>query len=344
MPSKTRGFGAFQDADLSAAFKDVARYSQVVLAGSNHAELMNLACKTALVESDVAHLVFPDEVQVLPAQETEAGSPQGRTGSRRVEPDASVLREALDRIASSARPMIIVGNGARHDMEAILALADRLGAPIGTTFKAKGLIPDSHPLACGVLGRSGTPIASWLMNESDLLLVFGASSPTTPGSPLTSRRCRSTSTLWRWDGSMLLMSPCFSDVGVAAQALVRALPAVATQIDRRAEIAERWAIWRAEKQRRFDDDQGQGISSARAFAILSECLPIDAVICVDVGNNTYSFGRYFEASAQSVLMSGYLGSIGFAFPAAMGAWAAVGSERPVISISGDGALASTPWS
>ncbi len=336
VPSKTRGFGAFQDADLSAAFKDVAAYSQVVLAGSNHAELMNLACKTALVESDVAHLVFPDEVQVLPAPDSEAGSPTGRTGSRRVEPDASVLREALDRLASSTQPMIIVGNGARHAMDAIIDLAERLGAPIGTTFKAKGLIPDSHPLACGVLGRSGTPVASWLMNESDLLLVFGASSSNHTGLATYKPTVQvdfDPMALGRFHAVDVAM---LSDVGVAAQALVRALPSLTPQIDRRAEIAERWAIWREEKRRRIDDDQGQGISSARAFAILSECLPSDAVICVDVGNNTYSFGRYFEASEQSVLMSGYLGSIGFAFPAAMGAWAAVGTERPVVSISGDG--------
>ena len=59
------------------------------------------------------------------------------------------------------------------------------------------------------------------------------------------------------------------------------------------------------------------------------------MLCVDVGNNTYSFGRYFEVVDQSVLMSGYLGSIGFGFPAAMGAWAAVGERRQIIGVSGD---------
>ncbi len=65
---------------------------------------------------------------------------------------------------------------------------------------------------------------------------------------------------------------------------------------------------------------------------------------MDVGNNTYSFGRYFETTGkQRVLMSGYLGSIGFALPAAMGAWAATQdvpeyAGRKVISISGDGGL------
>jgi thiamine pyrophosphate-dependent acetolactate synthase large subunit-like protein len=77
---------------------------------------------------------------------------------------------------------------------------------------------------------------------------------------------------------------------------------------------------------------------AHVFAQLSAVTPDDAVIAVDVGNNAYSFGRYFETRrGQSVLMSGYLGSIGFAFPAAMGAWSATkGSGRKVVSVSGDG--------
>ncbi len=60
------------------------------------------------------------------------------------------------------------------------------------------------------------------------------------------------------------------------------------------------------------------------------------MIAVDVGNNTYSFGRYFEVRNQRLLMSGYLGSIGFAFPAAMGAWAAAGHDHQIVSVSGDG--------
>ena len=71
------------------------------------------------------------------------------------------------------------------------------------------------------------------------------------------------------------------------------------------------------------------------FAALSHHIPADAVIAVDVGNNTYSFGRYFECKRQSVLMSGYLGSIGFGYPAAMGAWAAA-PDRPIVAITGDG--------
>ena len=86
------------------------------------------------------------------------------------------------------------------------------------------------------------------------------------------------------------------------------------------------------------DEQGR-MHPARLFAALSGLVPKDAVIAVDVGNNTYAFGHYFVSGGnQDLLMSGYLGSIGFALPAALGAWAAVGSTRKVVSISGDGGL------
>ena len=94
------------------------------------------------------------------------------------------------------------------------------------------------------------------------------------------------------------------------------------------EVAERWQIWRAEKTKREGEGQGTGIASASIFAALTRKAPDDAILCVDVGNNTYSFGRYFECERQAVLMSGYLGSIGFGFPAAMGAWAATQEDDP----------------
>lgn len=113
-------------------------------------------------------------------------------------------------------------------------------------------------------------------------------------------------------------------------------------MDARGEVAERWKLWRAEKASRVAEDRGKGVSAAALFEALTRATPADAILPVDVGNNTYSFGRYFEPTGQQrVLMSGYLGSIGFSFPAAMGAWAATQEDGPykgrkVISVSGDG--------
>src|SRR3954470_21106947 len=69
VPSRVRGRGAFQDLDLTGAFADVALSSQTVQRDSDHAELMSLACKHALVQRGVTHLVLPDDVQVVPAGE-----------------------------------------------------------------------------------------------------------------------------------------------------------------------------------------------------------------------------------------------------------------------------------
>lgn len=100
-------------------------------------------------------------------------------------------------------------------------------------------------------------------------------------------------------------------------------------------MAARWAIWRAEKARRGPDERGRGVSAAAVFEVLSRHLPENAVVTVDVGNHAYSLGRYLESKGQPVLMSGYLGSIGFGYPAALGAWAAA-LGRPVIAVTGDG--------
>jgi len=337
VPSKVLGRGAFQDVDLNAAFAAVARSTHTVLADSDHAELVNLACKTALVERDVSHLVFPDEVQNLPADGARAGGPTGRVASRAVAPPDDALAAAVTRIGSARRPLFIVGNGARHCMEPVIALAEQIGAPVATTFKAKGQIADTHPLGCGVLGRSGTPIASWFMNECDVVVAFGASFSNHTGIAAYKPIVQVDFDPMALGRFHAVEVPVLGDVAVTARLLAAALPADPPCVDHRPEVAERWAIWRAEKGLRAADDLGTGVNSASVFAALSTAVADDAVLCVDVGNNAYSFGRYFEVSGgQDVLMSGYLGSIGFALPAAMGAWAAVGRERPVVSVSGDG--------
>ncbi|MCA9711317.1 MAG: Rieske 2Fe-2S domain-containing protein [Myxococcales bacterium] len=337
------GPGAFQEIDLVAAFGKVARWSQPVLHTSKHAELMNLACKSAVLERGGSHLCFPDEVQTLPAPAgAKVAGPQGRLTPRQIAPPQASLQAAVQRLRASKRPVVIVGHGARFDMPAVLELAELLRCPVITTFKAKGLVADDHPLGCGVLGRSGTPIASWLMNEADCLLVLGASfsnhTGITPKIPTIQVD---------FDPMMLgkfhaVDVPVWGEISVTVAALREALAGADHLEDQRPQIAERWRIWRAEKARRRGEERGRGVASASVFDAMSRLVPDDAILAVDVGNNTYSFGRYFECKRQAVLMSGYLGSIGFGYPAAMGAWAATQggdprfSGRPVVAITGDG--------
>ncbi|HEY3003423.1 MAG TPA: thiamine pyrophosphate-dependent enzyme, partial [Kribbellaceae bacterium] len=204
-----------------------------------------------------------------------------------------------------------------------------------------GLVPDTHPLGAGVLGRSGTPVASWLMNESDLLVVVGASFSDHTGiasykpivqvddRPAAIGRFHAVTAAVQGDAatSVRLLREALSEPGNKPEAE-----------DQHADVAARWRLWRAEKARRVADDRGRGVSAAAVFDALSRHLPAEAVVSVDVGNHAYSLGRYLESKGQPVLMSGYLGSIGFGYPAAIGAWYA-GARRPVVAVTGDGGFA-----
>ena len=332
------GTGAFQEVDLVRAFESVAAFNHAVHLNSDHSELMSLALKTALIKREVVHLTFPDEVAFSEKPEDkEAQTPENRITPFNISPPPQMVDKATKLIKDAERPVIIVGHGARFQMKSIIDYAESLDCPVITTFKGKGLIPDSHPLGCGVLGRSGTPIASWFMNECDLMLVFGASfsnhTGITPKKPIIqvdfdpmalSKHHKVDVALW-------------GEISETLSILKSQTEGKTKSTDQRKEIEKRWKFWKEEKESRLKDC-GDGLSSIAVFNAMNQVTPKNAVIAVDVGNNTYSFGRYFEPENQAVLMSGYLGSIGFALPAAMGAWAAEGHKRPIWSVSGDGGL------
>lgn len=333
------GPGAFQEIDLASAFSSVAAWSQTVITPENATDLMALALKHAIVERDVGHLILPDEVQDLDGLAEAPDRPKlGRVSTTQITPPQAQFEQARDLLANARHPIIVMGRGSAEFRAEIIALAEQIDAPLITTFKAKGLVADDHPLACGVVGRSGTPIPSAMMAKADAMLVLGASFSNHSG-------------LASWvptiqvDSDRLALGkfapvdiPVWGDIGVTVTALRQQLDPV-DRPEIRADVELRWRRWRIEKAGRATETDEMGrLHPAAVFEVLSDLAPVDAAMAVDVGNNTYAFGHYFETKAQQdVVMSGYLGSIGFGFPAAMGLWAATrGTNRKVISISGDG--------
>ncbi len=328
------GTGAFQEVDLVEAFEPVADFNHRVQSDSKHAELMTRAVKYAIINKDVSHLTFPDEVQILES-DSAVQSLDNRVADHKIIPPVEELERAVKMIEKARKPVIILGHGARFTCENIVAFGEKLNCPVITTFKGKGLIADSHPLGCGVLGRSGTPIASYFMNEADLLIVFGASFSDHTGIAQkipTIQVDYDRLTLAKFHGVDV---PLWGEIGETVR-LFKEKVAYPAAEDAREEIADRWKIWKEEKAKRLLEDNGNGVSSVAVFEAMNRLIDEDAVIGVDVGNNTYSFGRYFEPTKQGIVMSGYLGSIGFGYPAAIGLWAAVGGTRQVIAVTGDG--------
>ncbi len=329
------GPGSFQEIDLKEAFQAVAPFSKVVLPDSNHAELASLAMKNAIVNRNVSHLIMPDDVQILDSGKSGPGLPDGRLADMRITPTEDSVNLAMYRIWKSKRPLIIVGYGARNDMDKIVSFAQSLKSPVCTTFKAKGQISDSHPLAAGVLGKSGTPVSAYYMNSADLLIVFGASFSQHTGIDKSKPIIQVDFEPMALAKFHSVDNPILGDVGITASLFSKKLGNYFQSEITIDEISKRKLDWQNEKKERSAENNGNGMNSLFVFNVLSEILPENAIISLDVGNNTYSFGRYFECKNQRVILSGYLGSIGFSFPAAMGAYYAE-PDKPIISVSGDG--------
>eukprot|EP01093_Parvamoeba_rugata_P006365 TRINITY_DN199_c0_g1_i13.p2 TRINITY_DN199_c0_g1~~TRINITY_DN199_c0_g1_i13.p2 ORF type:complete len:361 (+),score=82.45 TRINITY_DN199_c0_g1_i13:2194-3276(+) len=133
------GTGAFQEVDLVGAFQTVANFNHSVQQNSKHSELMSLAIKSALINRDVSHITFPDEVAFLPKPENEkAQTPEDRITPFNISPPRQMVAKAVGMITDSERPAIIVGHGARFQMDAIIAFAEKLNCPVITTLKEKG--------------------------------------------------------------------------------------------------------------------------------------------------------------------------------------------------------------
>ena len=94
----------------------------------------------------------------------------------RTAPDPSAVDLAVERLLASTRPMVIVGGGALHagaEIE-VRELVELLGCPVATTLTGKGIIPETHPLCVGVVGRFGVPMANEILEEADCVVFIGS--------------------------------------------------------------------------------------------------------------------------------------------------------------------------
>ncbi len=332
IPTPNLGTRAFQEVPLTAALGPAAGWSKRLSAGDGP-DTATAMVTYARSQHDVAHLVIPDDMQVLPAVPE---TPRGPTPTPNPLPLTSTdATNIVDLLAGSVNPLFVIGRGGARHADEILTLAEKIDAAVATTFPAKGSIPEHHLLATGVLGRSGTPISAAMQTRSDLIVVFGGGMA--PHTGITDKR-----TVVRIDVDPLASRRNTHNVEVFALAdageAARTLTDIVSDVDRpdlRAWLAERWEWWRDRKSSRRELDADGRLTSAAVFEDLGEHIPSSSIVALDVGNTTYSFGRYFEADGQRVVMSGWLGSIGYALPAAIGAAAAY-PDLTIVAIAGDG--------
>lgn len=174
---------AQQDVDLDRVFMDVAVYNTRVM-GPEHVEnVAHLACRTALSRRGVAHLNFPTDLQVLPVKKSRrsmrnieghnAGVFARRAG---MAPEADIMR-AAQVLNEGAKIAILAGRGALNATDELLAVAEKLGAPIIKALLGKACVPDSSPYTTGGIGLLGTRPSQEAIENCDTLFMIGTSFP-----------------------------------------------------------------------------------------------------------------------------------------------------------------------
>ncbi|GAB6876812.1 thiamine pyrophosphate-binding protein [Thermaerobacter litoralis] len=345
-----------QDANLDLVYTDATVFNHTLAAAGQATRILPAALRAAWERSGPARVGLPVDLQ---REELAGAKPTGKPGYLQAEPtpDQRDVDAALHLLRTAMKPVILAGRGARRAREAVLALAEALDAPIVATLPGLGAVPAEHRHYCGVLGEAGTQAAADVMGAADVALVVGS----TWWQPAFVPRGLKVIQVDTRRAHLGMTFPVEVALAGPAETVIAAL-----RDGIKPQAREGWrafwerarATWHAELQEADAAAQGRGpgpggrsggwrrgrgtragdgVHPAALMTVLSGVLDPEAVICVDTGQHTYWFGRYFFPDRQTVLVSGHWRTVGFALPAAIGA-ALAAPRRPVVALAGDGGL------
>ena len=328
------GPGGFQEIDQDAFFRPITVFNNTIAGPEMTVAILEKALRHAVLDRGVAQVSVPNDVQKKPLAAAycrrEACIPD-----RGIFPPEGELRRAAGMISQGGRPVILAGWGAFPDAALVSALAEKIRAPVITTFRAKGILPDDHPWFVSVLGTVGMPEARALAQEADPLVCLGVGFSKMTAVPLDRPMVQvdlDPVKLGKGSSSVSLWGDCHT-------VLPRLIDAVAPREDPAA--ASRVAAMKKAIRDRLDaeaDPKAFPLRPPYIMKVLSETVPEDAAITIDVGENGWWFGRNFRMKRQRFAMSGYLATMGFGLPAAIAAKLAW-PEKKVFCITGDGGFA-----
>jgi acetolactate synthase-1/2/3 large subunit len=333
-----------QDIDQAAVVAPTGAGIQLVRSARCAPEDVALAFRRAILERRPIVLNVP--TPLLPQPAPEGVMPTGvldlvPPGP----PPPAVIGAAADLLASSARPLILAGRGAvvAEARDALLALAERTGALVGTSLLAKGLFA-GDPYDVGVCGGYASAVGRDLIAKADCVVAAGASLNgfTTDGGALLGQAAaiqvdRDPAAFGRWASPPEV--PVLGDVNATASALLDTLPSRPTRDTwRRPETAAR--LQAAGFADEFTPADGAaGIDLRSLVLLLDELVPPERTVVVDGGHAALSEpSRCMRVpDPQGFVFPLHFGSIGLALASAVGAGFAR-RDRPTLCFVGDGGL------
>jgi pyruvate dehydrogenase (quinone) len=339
-PRTVLGTRSFQEVDLGNLFKDVAHeYVQTAVHPEQAAQLVDRAARIALAERTVTCLIVPNDLQEC---ELEDAAPRRRPSSDyttpRVVPAEHDLQRAADVLNAGERPALLIGQGALHATDEVMAVARRLGAGVAKALLGKAAVPDDLSWVTGSIGLLGTRPSWEMMQHCDTLLIVGSNLPYPEFLP-DPRRARGVQI--DIDGRLVgLRYPTEVNlVGDSAATLQALLPRLESREHsawrRRVEewVRDWWKVVEARAMHEADP-----LNPQRVFWELTEELPDDAIVTCDCGTATAWYARDVRLRRGMLAsLSGNLSTMGSGVPYAIAA-KFVHPDRPVIALVGDGAM------
>jgi acetolactate synthase I/II/III large subunit len=338
---------SYQEIAHAPLFAAVTKFSTPVEATADLPRLLRLAWRAAMAETPrPTHLDFSglqgDVIELGQTSEPPVIDPEARQiPAHRPVADHADIERAATALTASRRVVIVAGDAAAASQAGpeVLALAEALAAPVATSLGARGLIPTRHRLSAGVVGSYSAPPANRIVHGADVVLFIGCDT----GDQVTLNWAippRDTKIV-QIEADPLEIGRSYPNttgvVGDPKATLTRLLKVIGNPArdtgfaDEAARIVD---DWRATMTSLIENDRAP-IRVERLCAEITRALPSDGILVADTGYSGIWTGTMIELNGSGQTYLRAAGSLGWAFPAALGAQCAA-AGRKVLCFTGDG--------
>jgi len=341
------GRDAFQEADIIGITTPITKHNYQLREATEIPKTVKSAFYIATTGRPGPVLIdIPKDVQAEVAEIEFSNGIEIRGYKPASNPHPLQIKKAIELLAKAEKPAILAGGGViiSNASDELLQIAELLMAPVATTLMGKGAFPEIHPLSVGTIGMHGNPAANKLLLEADVLLAVGTrfsdrSSMSTNTFCTNAKKIHIDVDAAEIGKNIDVDVPIVADAKKALKALHESL---AKQLKKTANSA--W-IKRVKEMKNLlnpsSANETKDLKPKTLLTTLRKLLPEDAIVTTEVGQNQMWSALYFKAlKPRTFISSGGLGTMGFGFPAAIGAKVAC-PDRPVVDIAGDGSFIMT---